>query len=673
MPPQSPPSPPTRAEASYLRRRAGTACNVCRGRKTKCDNQRPVCGFCAATGGQCRYNDESLDHSHLDRGSLMILQRIGELEQSFTKLITDAYGSSNHHVVPPGLDSRSRPFLARPTLPDLMEDQHSSPQASGQRSNSQMSAALSSESRSGVGDTPPSARIIYASTEMTVESLFTWPVFCGGQGDEPYPPLISLLAQAKWDQRGSTSSNDDDINFEPHTISQLVDNFLSSNHVKNPIFDVDSLWGDVKEVTKHGLAWDGKTCLILLICAVSILSLPFPAELSPGPSKQPHRLEQADRFFRAAQKRIGLVHHENSLSGLQCSFLTSVYLMSSLNIFAAWKSFSQAGTQCIGWLAAHGRVQGFEGNLPPTGADGYVAESLYWSCLKSELFDTPSFNPCREQHGGVSAWTELRTEIGLPGSSLNEMNYPHVYPSPPRSMPDAWSRATEVTDRTQAELETGWFFYLAEIALRRMMNDALSLRYRASSWYLNTDWWTRKDEHYLVDYVEEFMVNLRSWYDTLPPPMAFPEDPSQPVEDMLRGILRGHLIDIKEVVYFPALRALIFQPMDTLGHQTLHLARQALENDLARISICQEGLWIRHQGTWLMIRSCTRSCLHLLAVVFRATNERVIRALLPGGWKEAVASILQLIDYWKDESPDLEFLYKHLARLYDRAISISLS
>lgn len=49
------------------RKRAVTACNICRARKTKCDNARPSCSFCATTGAQCYYPDNalSLDHTAL--------------------------------------------------------------------------------------------------------------------------------------------------------------------------------------------------------------------------------------------------------------------------------------------------------------------------------------------------------------------------------------------------------------------------------------------------------------------------------------------------------------------------------------------------------------------------------------------------------------------------------
>lgn len=58
----------------------------------------------------------------------------------------------------------------------------------------------------------------------------------------------------------------------------------------------------------------------------------------------------AEAYFQASQRRIGLLYHRNSLVIAQCSFLTAVYLMSTMQILAAWKCFVQAGTQCLAWL-----------------------------------------------------------------------------------------------------------------------------------------------------------------------------------------------------------------------------------------------------------------------------------------------------------------------------------
>ncbi len=52
----------SRAAMSYPRKRAVTACRLCRARKRKCNNARPTCNLCETVGADCSYEDP-LDHS----------------------------------------------------------------------------------------------------------------------------------------------------------------------------------------------------------------------------------------------------------------------------------------------------------------------------------------------------------------------------------------------------------------------------------------------------------------------------------------------------------------------------------------------------------------------------------------------------------------------------------
>lgn len=51
------------SRASYPRKRALLACQTCRQRKVKCDNQRPTCGGCEELEIDCVFLDSKKDHS----------------------------------------------------------------------------------------------------------------------------------------------------------------------------------------------------------------------------------------------------------------------------------------------------------------------------------------------------------------------------------------------------------------------------------------------------------------------------------------------------------------------------------------------------------------------------------------------------------------------------------
>ena len=69
--------PISRAAATYKRRKTTSACQVCRARRTKCDEQRP-CSFCRQTGQECV--SSSTDSPRWDPATMRILGRIDELE-----------------------------------------------------------------------------------------------------------------------------------------------------------------------------------------------------------------------------------------------------------------------------------------------------------------------------------------------------------------------------------------------------------------------------------------------------------------------------------------------------------------------------------------------------------------------------------------------------------------
>lgn len=104
-----------------------------------------------------------------------------------------------------------------------------------------------------------------------------------------------------------------------------------------------------------------------------------------------------DLYFQGAQHHMGALYCDNSLISVQCAFLSGVYLMYTMRIMAAWKSFVQASTQCLGYFASRRRL-GF--SFEPYAESGNEAikhsddtsvnmraleDSLYWSCLKSEM------------------------------------------------------------------------------------------------------------------------------------------------------------------------------------------------------------------------------------------------------------------------------------------------
>ncbi|KAK7398535.1 hypothetical protein QQX98_012083 [Neonectria punicea] len=92
------------SDARYPRKRSLKACHVCRARKTKCDNVRPTCGFCASIDISCSYDDVEKDHSTFDPASLEILRQLGQVinsQQDLLDIARSVAASQAQHVASP--------------------------------------------------------------------------------------------------------------------------------------------------------------------------------------------------------------------------------------------------------------------------------------------------------------------------------------------------------------------------------------------------------------------------------------------------------------------------------------------------------------------------------------------------------------------------------------------
>jgi hypothetical protein len=105
---------------------------------------------------------------------------------------------------------------------------------------------------------------------------------------------------------------------------------------------------------------------------------------------------------------------------------------------------------------------------------------------------------------------------------LNEIDYLHLYPAPPRdlsiddhpvspaSINPPWSSLTKEFHFTGSRtLHTAWYFYLAEIALHRILHSLLVWRYGAIAGGEPLD--RHAKDHLLQQNVIEFDRQIQEW------------------------------------------------------------------------------------------------------------------------------------------------------------------
>ncbi|KAJ5158784.1 uncharacterized protein N7500_008435 [Penicillium coprophilum] len=382
-----------RSAATYPRKRATQACQTCRLRRTKCDNTRPACASCVRLGAECSYRQ--ICFSTFDSASLAILKRIDDLETLIQTKVNDP----------------------SPVAPSNAPLAVSSP-------------STSLENWSPVLD----QRTQWKPSLINIEQVLKWPVF----HDQDLESRLYLISPS-----GENTSYPDlpiSVDLDLRAADHLVQSFFNNVHIFNPTLKEEDINEYMSTVGLNGIGWDAMSCLLLLIYANGAIATPFERNgqgVSSSLFHQSREFLQAEAYFLAAQKRMGMLLCRSGAIEAQCFFLAGVYLMTNLRSVEAWRMFVQALACCRGFSIPH-----THGNRHEDTWD--TKQRVYWTCLKSEL--------------------ELRLELNFYQKNVLDLTYPTFFPSPPEEL--------------KSKDEAAWYFYLAEIALRRLKNRILGYFYR---------------------------------------------------------------------------------------------------------------------------------------------------------------------------------------------------
>ena len=404
------------------------------------------------------------------------------------------------------------------------------------------------------------------------DSVLCWNIF---DGRYEFNALIGVLFPLNISNVGANTLEQSDDVFNPpgrfqppqeERIPALVDNFLQHVHTKNPVLNVERLVKEGRKAAREGLGWDAWSCLVLLACALGSVAKPFSLVDSPSPILRtggsdfetmiPHQrsskfvfikeLEEGETYFLLGSRRLGTLKH--TLLGAQCHFLaggksslvlnvlaltTPVYLMYTLRPLLSWQYFYHASILFqLHLKTTHGIGLGML-DIPAAHLDYMdrkqrrLEQSLYWSCFKSEC--------------------EFRVELPLPQSEIG-IQHPNLFPSPPSpgtpemgnhnlasrtsdfpSFPEQEPmrpQTSGVLDDAQVDEERllkrhskhlcreeeSWYYYLTEIALRRIGNRIINTFFRQEP----TSWLNVRP---LLRIAQEFDVQVSSWSANLPPAM----------------------------------------------------------------------------------------------------------------------------------------------------------
>ncbi|KAK4903972.1 hypothetical protein LTR49_026497 [Elasticomyces elasticus] len=417
----------------------------------------------------------------------------------------------------------------------------------------------------------------------TADAVLRWEIF-----EEKYLPsaLTALDFTRSEDRPNEAATNLDEIftvrdgvqGPTEENVPALVESFLRNVHTKNPFLDADQLVRKARLVAGNGLGWDGWSCLVLLAAALGRIARPFeavaavPASPIDGDrrnitwgsdmSRTAEGLNSAEGYFVLACRRPGGLKH--CLLGSRCYFFAggNVALLESApsTLFRLYQQTSGALTFREPVLPLH--QSSTEGRTVER-----LEECMYWSCFKSEI--------------------EFRVELPLPQSELASDYHAQIFPCP-RSL--ARSRAqdrgslsaivgapNEQSVRPSSSTHAGdylsprdhvarlwneeesWYYYLTEIALRRIGNRIINIFFgnQPSAWL---------DVKPLFRIARELDTQVSAWSANLPTAMkqwetsdvikrpepgVLPEHGGNHVMQELSWALENRLLEVRSWLYQP--------------------------------------------------------------------------------------------------------------------------
>ncbi|KAL5618326.1 hypothetical protein FOVSG1_000548 [Fusarium oxysporum f. sp. vasinfectum] len=607
------------------RKRAVTACQFCRVRKTKCDNVRPTCGFCVRHRAKCIYldadsetGDEGVEDAVSNR---QILDRLDEIKEILQKTNDSPQPFSDIEPILTNTEAPQTPAAGSPWT--------------------RFSAVAQYETQKASQVQPyESERVPFAA--LRCESLLQWPALCNiipsDARDVDSFPLSPGYKESSVQKPNSTGKGIDESSFVT-----LCRKFLAHVHPRNPVLDGQQLIRHARTTEENGLKWDTSSCLVLLSCALAEYTGFWikPNEYLVPPTREqlrqrddPDQGPRAEPYYAAAQKRMGLLG--NTIEDIQCFVLATIFEKFAFRPLRAWYYVQQACSR----LEIHLRQRGerprapFRQNNP---ADYHLEQRLFWTCFRAE--------------------SELVFELGLRPSALESFSYPEPLPTPPEGLlagtgqtPRSEGSHIDQDEEQRYVDERGWYYYLSEISIRRTVDETLNLLYR------NGEEYWMKHPTYLIRQYHESEQQISQWHYHLPAAVQFENDKLP--EEEFASALQGRASLWQEYTLRPIFYYLLHCPQDDPVFPQAHILALK-ELDICAKMIHRLAFQGRHGGTWLISRKIFLSACIVLAA---ASNPHRIHP--PDEWQMLIELAIHTLERWAVDAVDVGQMAEILRHMY---------
>lgn len=308
------------------------------------------------------------------------------------------------------------------------------------------------------------------------------------------------------------------------------------------------------------------------------------------------------------------------LIDVQCLFLAHIYEKCALRAVEAAYYIQQASIR----LQVHiSRSNAFNN------VDGLM-DRLYWSIIRAE--------------------SELLPELGLQRSGLQHLGPTTSFPQPPdSSIMMSPSPPTGFSVPGDGAEQSGWYFYLAEISIRRTLPEMITLMYEATprSWLEDIDKFLPRHaecHRQIVEMQNHLPIGLHSNDVEMPP-------------NELAFFLRSRFLECQLLILQPFLYYVVHNTTSSANAAAVQLAQDSLF--YCAQSIRNAAMLNRHGGTWFALRGTFTAGMMLLAAVLDSEHLKMLE-----DWEKLAQSALETLRLWSSGVSDVQAMQRVLEKVY---------
>ncbi|KAF3286988.1 hypothetical protein TWF970_008819 [Orbilia oligospora] len=647
---------------------ASQACDQCRSKKTKCDEDRPRCSTCSRNGLDCHYAETK--PTKKDQTISKIYSSIYRLEKKIEDVATlirqqsDPQSDLHVHIQSPSdlgaIDLPSEVAQkGRLSIADVLNTSPSLTKA-------QVSA------NANIFTPVPTAHTSHLTQEakrmsFSAHKILQWPAIQALLPDflqgldlvEDYvtkleaarPPLPFDVPMTSGYGTTRSPGKQDWLHSLPLSVIRgLTEAYFNTFNTSNPILDRGYFYTATLSVAmESGFGYNIESCILLIVLALGCMAVT--AHKEAGFPLFPLRGEEADgmmgfvppdwaevteeaegmpsglRFLNEQRRRIGFLICGMGLEYVQCHLLVGLYYAQAVRVLDHWNMIHKAAVGCLMLL------------------NGSKAELMDWDAWESDMLARVFWNTLMFE-------SILVQELDVPPSGLTD--YEEIVPLPKfPSYASPSSLASSPVEDTESNYQ---YHFLAQAAHRKLLN-----RMRNSVYSYESD----MTQFPSIALSRELQLQLDLWRSHHPPFIQqdpqnshSPLSPTKLASHVMTAMLHGRYLVGKHLMRRPFVYKALHTPAEEIiSPDVLDEVRSCLESSLdwpqitgvferARTAVpIKFGFGSQFMGQLLLLKGVEMSI------------REEVRACLPVGWEQWVEKVL---GYFRDMAPKSPTLARDL-------------